>query len=169
MTSSMGLSNSKGFSFNNKQKLNRADYMFKDQIEKFAKKLPGQVDGKMFKITGCKDSNLYLHDFHDTAQVLNCENCVIILGPNSSSCFIRDCKNCKMVVTVKQLRVRDCHNLQISLYAQTEPVIESSSGITIMPHQYVYDEFFDQMRQAQLSIWNNKYTEVFDFTPSGRG
>ena len=74
-----------------------------------------------------------------------------------------------MVVTVKQLRVRDCHNLQISLYAQTEPVIESSSGITIMPHQYVYDEFFDQMRQAQLSIWNNKYTEVFDFTPSGRG
>lgn len=120
----------------------------------------------MFKITNCKESNIYIHDFHNTASVLNCEDCTIIMGPNSSSVFVRDCKNCKMVITAKQLRVRDCHGLRISLYTQTEPVIESSTGITIIPHQYVYEELFYQMKEAQLSFWNNKYTEVFDFTPS---
>ena len=28
---------------------------------------------------------------------------------------------------------------------------------------------FSQMAQAKLSIWNNKYTEVYDFTPSASG
>ena len=57
----------------------------------------------------------------------------------------------------------------ISLYAQTEPVIESSKRIKIVPHQYVYEELFGQMLKANLSIWNNKYTEVFDFTPKSTG
>lgn len=55
----------------------------------------------MFKIKDCKESNIYIHDYHDTASILNCENCVIIMGPNSSSVFIRDCKNCKLVITAK--------------------------------------------------------------------
>jgi hypothetical protein len=38
-----------------------------------------------------------------------------------------------------------------------------------MPHLYIYEEFFEQMALAKLSIWNNKYTEVFDFTPSKSG
>lgn len=143
--------------------------MFVDQKNQFCKKEPGQVDGKMFKIKGCIESNLYVHDFHDTAQVLNCENSVIVMGPNSQSIFIRDCKNCKLVVTCKQLRIRDCEGLMISLYAQTEPVIESSKRIKILPHQYVYEELFGQMLKANLSIWNNKYTEVFDFTPKSTG
>lgn len=153
------------FSFN-KKKLNKADYMFDKREYEFCKKLPGEVNGLMFKITNCKESNIYIHDHHDTASVLNCEDCTIIMGPNSSSVFVRDCKNCKMVITAKQLRVRDCHGLRISLYTQTEPVIESSTGITIIPHQYVYEEMFYQMKIANLSFWNNKYTEVYDFTPS---
>jgi protein XRP2 len=55
----------------------------------------------MFKIKDCKESNIYIHDYHDTATILNCENCVIIMGPNKSSVFIRDCKNCKFVITAK--------------------------------------------------------------------
>lgn len=156
---------SNNFSFN-KKKLNKADYMFDKKEFEFCKKLPGEINGLMFKITNCKESNIYIHDNHDTASVLNCEDCTIIMGPNSNSVFVRDCKNCKMVITAKQLRVRDCHGLRISLYTQTEPVIESSTGITIIPHQYVYEEMFYQMRVAKLSFWNNKYTEVYDFTPS---
>lgn len=159
-----GLKNN-NFSFN-KKKRNNADYQFDKRQYEFCKKLPGEVDGKMFKITNCKESNIYIHDHHDTASVLNCEDCTIIMGPNSSSVFIRDCVNCKMVITAKQLRVRDCHGLRISLFTQTEPVIESSTGITIIPHQYVYEEMFYQMKEAKLSFWNNKYTEVYDFTPS---
>ena len=28
---------------------------------------------------------------------------------------------------------------------------------------------FDQMKSAKLSLWNNRYTEVFDFTPAANG
>ena len=94
-----GMANN-NFSFN-KKKLNKADYIFDKREFEFCKKLPGEVNGLMFKITNCKESNIYIHDHHDTASVLNCEDCTIIMGPNSSSVFVRDCKNCKMVITAK--------------------------------------------------------------------
>ena len=91
------------------------------------------------------------------------------MGPCASSVFIRECKNCKLVLTPKQFRMRDCKNLIISLYTQTEPVIEASEKITFVPHQYVYPEMFQQMKEANLSLWNNKYSEVFDFSPAANG
>lgn len=51
------------------------------------------------------------------------------------------------------------------LYSQTEPVIESSRDIHFFGHQYTYEEMIDHMRLSNLSLWNNKWTEVFDFTP----
>lgn len=47
-----------------------------------------------------------------------------------------------------------------------QPIIESSRNITFACHNYYYDELFDQMKEAKLSFWNNKWTNVFDFTPN---
>jgi protein XRP2 len=56
------------------------------------------------------------------------------------------------------------------LFSQTEPIIESSSNITFLSAQnYYYAEFYAQMKQAKLSIWNNKWTEVFDFSKKEGG
>ena len=83
-----------------------------------------------------------------------------------------------MVVTAQQLRMRDCHNVEVMLFSQTQPVIESSTGITFVCHQvcltclflqYSYPELAVQMKAAKLSYWNNKWTDIFDFTTNKGG
>lgn len=48
------------------------------------------------------------------------DNCTIVLGPSSSSAFLRTLTGCKLVVFCQQLRLRDCKDLDIMLYAHTE-------------------------------------------------
>ena len=86
------------------------------------------------------------------------------MGPNAASVFIRDCKNCKFVITAQSVRFYNCKHAKVMLYTQTEPVIESSRDITIVPHQYAYEEMFAQMKAAKISVWNNRYAEPYDFT-----
>jgi hypothetical protein len=93
------------------------------------------------------------------------KNSVVVMGPCQTSTFVRNCEDTKLVLFVQQLRLRDCKNLTIMLFSQTEPIIESSSDITFISAQsYYYAEFYAQMKQAKLSLWNNKWTEVFDFS-----
>jgi len=80
-----------------------------------------------------------------------------VVGPTGSSVFIRNCTDCKFVINCKQLRLRDCDNCEIMLYSQTEPVLEASKDINFHMHNYSYPEMFEQMKKANLSIWNNKW------------
>ena len=46
-----------------KKKINKADYMFTDKEgEHNLIKMPGQIDGRQFKIKGLKDCTVYLYD-----------------------------------------------------------------------------------------------------------
>ena len=80
------------------------------------------------------------------------------------------------------MRMRDCQNLQVMLYSQTEvsdlwwmdalnsssweqPVIEASTNIKFVPMVYSYPELFTHMRSAMVSPWTNSWTAIFDFTP----
>ena len=38
-----------------------------------------------------------------------------------------------------------------------------------MCHQYSYPQMVEQMKAAKLSMWNNKWTDIFDFTPAKGG
>ena len=63
--------------------------------------------------------------------------------------------------------MRDCHNCQIMLLSGTEPIIEACSNITFLCHQGIqYPEMMAQIKEAKLSIWQNKWSEVYDFTPN---
>ncbi|CDW83137.1 protein xrp2 [Stylonychia lemnae] len=156
-------------------------FMFQSKTDRFLYKLPGEINGQQFKVDNCSECNIYIHDYHDSVYVDDCNNCVIVFGPCRGSQFIRNCNNCKIISSCQQLRLRDCHNLEIMIYTQTEvkirqslqiqiqPIIESSSKITFMCHQYYYPEMLEQMTQANLSIWNNKWNQIFDFTPDKTG
>ena len=102
-----------------KKKRDLSNFQFMNEQDKFLFKAPGSLNGQQFRIQGCKDCNLYVHDNHDQCFVDQCTNCVIVLGPCSSSTFIRDCRDCKVVVTAQQLRMRDCHNVEVMLFSQT--------------------------------------------------
>lgn len=109
-------------------------------------------------------AQLYLHDFAAQTNVDKCENSDVMLGPNKSSVFIRDCKDCTFVVFCQQLRMRDCVNCNVMLYSQTEPVVEACSNIRFSSMTYWYEELLNQMQQASISPWTNKWQAVYDFT-----
>lgn len=66
----------------------------------------------------------------------------------------------------QQLRTRDCHNVTLLLHCQTQPSLETSSGIRLGYCQVFYKQLLDQMHSAKLSPWNNEWYHVFDFNAS---
>ncbi len=58
----------------------------------------------------------------------------VVMGPCASSTFVRNCKSTKLVLICQQLRLRDCHDLEIMLFTQTDPIIEASTNIQFYCH-----------------------------------
>ena len=50
------------------------------------------------------------------------------------------------------------------LYSQTAPVIESCKNLTFLTNQYSYQGLFEHMKFADLCIWNNKWSDIYNFT-----
>lgn len=59
----------------------------------------------------------------------DCTNCNIFVGPTDGSVFMRDCSGCRCAVVCRQLRTRDCKDVDFLLYCRTKPIIESSSKV----------------------------------------
>ena len=124
----------------------------------------------MFKIERCDGCYIYVHDQTAQCTIDFCDDSIVVMGPCASSTFVRNCKSTKLVLICQQLRLRDCHNLEIMIFTQTDPIIEASTNITFHCHQnYYYAELASQMIASKLSMWNNKWTEVFDFTQATDG
>ena len=44
-------------------------------------------------------------------------------------------------------------------------MVEKSSNITFHAPTYTYPQLFSHLKAAKLSLWTNKWTDVYDFTP----
>ena len=89
----------------------------------------GQLGGQPFDIIDCEECELILLDHSDQVQIDNCKNCKIFIGASSGSIFLRNCQGCILTLACKQFRTRDCTNFTIYLYCKTEPVIEKSVNL----------------------------------------
>jgi hypothetical protein len=92
---------------------------------------PGQVYNCPFAILKCKNSDIYVHDWITQVTADEVDNCNIVLGPCSSSAFIRTTTNSRLVIFCQQLRMRDCVNVDIMLYSHTEVSIPFSAKLLI--------------------------------------
>lgn len=147
--------------------LDRKDYILSNLREEVVTR--DTINGQQFVVEECHNCTILLLDHIATIQVDACENCFIVIGPCESSVFLRDCKNCTVVCATQQLRLRNCNHVQLSLLCATEPIIESSNDINIGCFGITYFSLAQHMTAAKLSIWNNKWSEVYDFTPSSAG
>ncbi|RXM90816.1 Protein XRP2 [Acipenser ruthenus] len=128
-------------------------------------RLPGTLNGQQFAIQDCENCNIYVFDHSATITIDDCTNCRLFLGPVKGSVFFRDCKDCKCVVACQQFRTRDCKKMEVFLSCATQPIIESSSGMRFGCFQYYYPELAFQFKDASLSIFNNNWSNIHDFTP----
>lgn len=132
-------------------------------------KYPGDLNGKQFKLEENKRCEIYVNDYNAGGFVDKCEDSIIFWAPSTSSVFVRNCKNCRFVIICQQLRLRDCHDCEIMLFSQTDPILESSSNIKYYCANFVYPELKSHMASCNISIWNNTWSDQFDFTPNKDG
>ncbi|NXN97871.1 XRP2 protein, partial [Rhinopomastus cyanomelas] len=153
------------YSWDQRAKIDPKDYTFSGLKDETVGRLPGKVAGQQFVIQDCENCHIYIFDHSATITIDDCVNCQIFLGPTKGSVFFRDCKDCKCVVACQQFRTRDCRKLEVFLCCATQPIIESSSGMKFGCFQYYYPELALQFKDAGLSIFNNTWSNIHDFTP----
>ena len=109
------------------------------------------------------DCTIYLLDY--TAQITadDCVNCKIVVGPVDGSAFFRDCKGCTISVACRQLRTRDCHDMEFRVFCATQPSIETSTGLRFGCWQAAWPGLSAQFKAAKLDPTRNTFAKVFDF------
>ncbi|XP_078078575.1 protein XRP2 [Mustelus asterias] len=155
----------KQYSWDQREKVDIKDYMLVQLKDQTVGRLPGKVAGEQFIIQECENCNIYIFDHSATITIDDCTNCRIFLGPIKGSVFFRDCSDCKCVVACQQFRTRDCKKMDVFLCCATQPIIESSTGMKFGCFQYYYPELGYQFKDAGLSIFNNNWSNIHDFTP----
>uniref|UniRef100_A0A8D2BWJ5 Protein XRP2 n=1 Tax=Sus scrofa TaxID=9823 RepID=A0A8D2BWJ5_PIG len=155
----------KQYSWDQREKVDPKDFMFSGLKDETVGRLPGKVAGQQFLIQDCENCNIYIFDHSATVTIDDCTNCVIFLGPVKGSVFFRNCRDCKCALACQQFRVRDCRKLEVFLCCATQPIIESSAHIKFGCFQWYYPELAFQFKDAGLSIFNNTWSNIHDFTP----
>jgi len=145
------------------KKLDPKDYVFSKKTGEVLVKEEGTIDGQQFNIEECKDCDIFLFDVIATAFIDECENCRIFVGPVESSIFVRNCTNCDFVIACQQFRSRDCKDCKFALLSTTEPVVETSSNMQFACFDFTYFSLAKQLQAAGLTVWNNKWSMVYDF------
>ena len=147
------------------KKLDRNDFMFVDKEDKLLIKKPGDIFGKNFKIKNLKRCQVYLLDYTSGIFVDDCDDCSFVIGPCSGSVFIRTSNRCQVSIISKQLRFRDCYNMNIFGYCPADPVIESSDFINFGPFNVKFPCLKDSFIKAKFNPFENKIERVYDFCP----
>eukprot|EP00128_Syssomonas_multiformis_P017073 Colp12_sorted_trinity150504_noHs@34636 len=154
------------YSWEKRDRPDPKDYMFSKLKGQTVGKLPGKINGLNFVIEDCEDCFIYLFDYIDSVQIDACKNCTIVIGPVKGSVFLRELTNCKCIIACQQFRTRDCKNMDTYLYCMTRPIIESSSKLRFGCLQLSYPEFEAHFKAAGLEIFNNDWSDIYDFSPS---
>uniref|UniRef100_H3CZ86 Protein XRP2 n=1 Tax=Tetraodon nigroviridis TaxID=99883 RepID=H3CZ86_TETNG len=155
----------KQYSWDKREKVDPKDYMLTGLKDATVGRLPGKLNGQQFVIQECENCNIFVFDHSATVTIDDCVNCRIVLGPVKGSVFFRDCKDIKCVVACQQFRTRDCKKMEVFLCCATQPIIESSTGMKFGCFQYYYPELAFHFKDAGLSIFNNNWSNIHDFTP----
>ncbi len=145
-------------------KVELADVTVSKQKGTVVFKAPGSIRGNPFQIEECTDCDIYVLDLTATVTIDECVNCRIFIGPCESSIFVRDCKDCKFTLACQQYRSRSCLRCDTLLMCTTAPVVESSKEMRFGCWRTQYFDLKEQLDGAGLDVYQNKWSEVYDFT-----
>nr|CAB3265676.1 protein XRP2-like [Phallusia mammillata] len=155
----------KPYSWETREQIDPNDYTFDGIVNETVVRKQGSINGQPFVIKDCKDAKIFLLDAIATITIDDCSNCQFIIGPTKGSIFIRDCHDCKLICACQQFRTRDCTKIDTFLHCTTQPIIESSCKMKFGCYQLAYDGLEKQFTDSLLSIFNNSWYNIHDFTP----
>lgn len=91
------------------------------------------------------------------------QNCIIFCGPVSTSIFVENCKNCKLVIACQQLRLHSSTKCDIYLHVTSRAIIEDCNNINVAPYNYMYDSLVEDFNKAGLDQRINHWNDIDDF------
>jgi hypothetical protein len=102
----------------------------------------------------------------NSAQVLihECHNCNIFIAPSRGPVLIRKCSNLKIISASGQFRCTDVTNTRASIYVNSQPALEKVSNFSLGCFFYMYTELPDLFSKAELSVWDNSWSEFNNFS-----
>ncbi|XP_057365679.1 protein XRP2-like [Daphnia carinata] len=125
------------------------------------------IQGQQFTIDGCRRCLILVTGTFDSIFIDDCMDCKIILGPVRGSVFLRSCSQCFVVTSCGQFRTRDCNEITCYIFCSSQPSIEVSYAMKFQCISLDYPGQRDDFANARLnSTIANRWSEIFDFTPS---
>lgn len=96
--------------------------------------------------------------------VMDCERSSMNLGVIKGSAVIENVKECSITLAAHQIRMRNCHQLQINAFSATNVVLEDSTEISVKSIDKEYAAgILPEMIKAGL-MGDNQCTNILDFT-----
>jgi len=89
-------------------KTKRRDFIFMNATEQELIKLPGQINGNLFKISHLSKCTAWLLDFSSSIVVDTCEESQLYLGPVSGTVQLQELEDCAISVACKELKCTNC-------------------------------------------------------------
>ncbi len=145
----------------------REKYSIHDKTDETIYRHYGDLDGADFKIYKNQNCEIYVLDWSKGMFIDNCENCTIICGPIDGSIFIRKSKNCKVSIIARQVRFRECENIDIFTYVPSDPVVESCFNIFFAPFNAFFPHLTELFEKGGFNSNEKNHIDTpYDFTPS---
>lgn len=123
-----------------------------------------QVAGQQVQLWNLKRCKVFVFDPLDSMTVDDVFDSELVVAACEGSVFLRNCKNMTVYIACKQLRLRDCENLDIRLFATTDPVVEKSHRISFKPFNIRAPGMIAGFKSARLDPAINRFVHVYDFT-----
>ncbi|KPA78525.1 putative mitochondrial hypothetical protein [Leptomonas pyrrhocoris] len=125
-----------------------------------------QVSGQQVQLDRLTDCSTVVLDELDSMTADDCEGGEVVIAACEGSVFLRNCKNMTVHVACKQLRTRDCENIDLHIFTTTDPVVEMSHHIHFYPFHLRLPGLRRLFSEARLDPKLNRFVHVYDFTPS---
>ncbi|KAI8898942.1 tubulin binding cofactor C-domain-containing protein [Globomyces pollinis-pini] len=119
-----------------------------------------------FSIENCSNATLLVLDTLAQCTVDESKNSFIFIGCCDGPIFIRDCHDSTIITASKQLRLKNCHRLNLFIYCSSQPIIELSTEIQFSPFCFYYPELLDQFEKLKMNVFNNFWNPIYDFSDS---
>ena len=145
----------------------REKYSLHDKENETIYRHYGDLNGADFKLLKNKNCEIYILDWSKGMFVDECENCTIVCGPIDGSIFIRKSKNCKISVIARQVRFRECENIDIFTYCPSDPAVESCFNIFFAPFNAFFPHLTELFQKGGFNSDEKNHIDTpYDFTPS---
>ena len=125
----------------------------------------------------CEKCSIYILDPCERVQISECTDCRIVVAPCVGSLMLFDCKRCTMTVASKQVRLRDCHDCDLRVFAAAHEcvVIETSKNLRIGAWDVAYKGLAAQFASTGWftsgtpGSYVNHSSAIHDFSPPPGG